>query len=150
MEDYALGTCAFEDDGKAVNVDRFLTLVRKYTTIEELTPAIVHEFIETIVVHEAEGGRKNRTQKMVIVYANMGAIDCAAALTDEADDNAAAAIVLDETTGDCVAPAHKIGESLTGHYHTKHYESPFAPFSSRVSNCRLSKFVCLPSFLGTI
>ncbi|MDL2254322.1 DUF4368 domain-containing protein, partial [Ruminococcaceae bacterium OttesenSCG-928-I18] len=99
-----LETAVAEDERKAVNVDRFLTLVRKYTTIGELTPAIVHEFIEKIVVHEAEGGRKNRTQKVEILYANVGAIDCAAALTagdaESSDTAAATAIVLtDEKTG---------------------------------------------------
>lgn len=99
----ALETAIAEDERKAVNVDRFLTLVRKYTAIEELTPAIVHEFIEKIVVHEAEGGRKNRTQKVEIVYANVGAIDCAAALAgeDAADtaENTDAIVLTEEKTG---------------------------------------------------
>ena len=96
----ALEAALAEDEQKAVNVDRFLTLVRKYTAIEELTPAIVHEFIEKIVVHEPQGGRtKDRTQKVEIFYANVGAIDCAAALEDEAAEATAAIVLAEEKTG---------------------------------------------------
>ena len=34
----------------SVNVDRFLALVRKYTDVRELTPEIIHEFVERIEV----------------------------------------------------------------------------------------------------
>ena len=42
------------EESQAVNADRFLSVVRRYTIIEELTPAIVHEFIDRILVHEPE------------------------------------------------------------------------------------------------
>jgi len=64
-----------EQEEKSVNVDRFLTVVRRYTTIEELTPAIVHEFIDRIIVHEPEQARGDRRQKVEIIYNNVGAVD---------------------------------------------------------------------------
>ena len=39
---------------KAMNVEYFLSLVRKYTDIQELTGEIIHEFVEKIIVFKAE------------------------------------------------------------------------------------------------
>jgi hypothetical protein len=58
-----------------INVEKFLATVRKYTEIEELTQAIVHEFIDKIIVHEPENPRKVRKQKIEIIYNNVGVID---------------------------------------------------------------------------
>ena len=62
-----------EQEEKSVNVDRFLSVVRRYTTIEELTPAIIHEFIDRIIAHEPEQARGDRRQKVEIIYNNIGA-----------------------------------------------------------------------------
>ena len=64
-----------ELEGEAVNVDKFLSVVRKYTEIEELSPAIVHEFIDRIIIHEPEKARGDRRQRVEIVYNNVGMID---------------------------------------------------------------------------
>ena len=64
-----------ELESEAVNVDKFLSVVRKYTEIEELTPAIVHEFIDRIIIHDPEQARGNRRQKVEIIYNNIGAVD---------------------------------------------------------------------------
>ena len=59
------------------NIDRFLQIVRKYTEVEELTPAIVNEFIDRIIVHDPEQARgKNRVQRVEIVYNNIGVVPC--------------------------------------------------------------------------
>jgi transposase len=63
------------EENQAVNVDRFLSVVRRYTEIETLTPAIVHEFIDRIIVHEPEQARGDRRQKVEIIYNNIGAVD---------------------------------------------------------------------------
>ena len=63
------------EESRAVNVDRFLSVVRRYTEIEKLTPAIVHEFIDRIIVHEPEQARGDRRQKVEIIYNNVGAVD---------------------------------------------------------------------------
>ena len=39
------------EERKSANVERFLSVVERYTEIPELTPCILHEFVEKIVVH---------------------------------------------------------------------------------------------------
>ena len=53
----------------------FLRTVRKYTEIKELTPTIVNELIEKIVVHQAQGTGKNKTQQLEIYYNFVGVLD---------------------------------------------------------------------------
>jgi len=62
-------------ESEAVNVDKFLSVVRRYTEIETLTPAIIHEFIDRIIIHDPEQSRGNRRQKVEIIYNNIGAVD---------------------------------------------------------------------------
>ena len=64
-----------EQERQNVNVDKFLSVVRRYTEIEKLTPAIVHEFIDRIIIHEPEQARGNRRQRVEIIYNNIGAFD---------------------------------------------------------------------------
>jgi DNA invertase Pin-like site-specific DNA recombinase len=59
---------------QTADVDSFLALVRRTTEIKKLTPAIVHEFIEKIIVHEPEQARGDRRQKVEIIYNNIGAV----------------------------------------------------------------------------
>lgn len=64
----------------AVNVDKFMSIVRKHTSFEELTPTLLREFVEKIVVHEtvaADGKRrgKQRTQEIEIYYSFVGKLD---------------------------------------------------------------------------
>ena len=55
--------------GARQNVERFLALAKKYNTITELTPTIINEFIDKIVVHEATGLGAERNQR-VDIYLN--------------------------------------------------------------------------------
>ena len=59
-----------EAEGKSANVDRFLSVVRQYTDIPELTPRILHEFVEKIVIHAATDphSKINRRQEVDIYY----------------------------------------------------------------------------------
>lgn len=58
---------------KAVNVERFLKIVEKYTDIKELTPEILREFVARIEVHERSEYRgKNATQQIDIYYNFIG------------------------------------------------------------------------------
>ena len=52
--------------------DKFIALVRKYTSFEELTPAMLHEFVDKIVVHEAERPRGQRNQRVDIYLSFIG------------------------------------------------------------------------------
>ncbi len=71
----ALETEISGQEQQTANVDSFLALVRRTTEIEKLTPAIVHEFIEKIIVYEPEQARGDRRQKVEIIYNNIGAVD---------------------------------------------------------------------------
>lgn len=62
----------FSLEEETVNIDKFLCIVRKYTEVEELTPAIIHEFIDKIIIHEPEKARGNRVQRVDIIYNNIG------------------------------------------------------------------------------
>ena len=53
----------------------FLRSVRRYTEIEELTHAILNELVEKIVVHQAQGVGKNKTQRLEIHYNFIGTLD---------------------------------------------------------------------------
>ena len=51
------------------NVERFIKLVKKYENITELTPAMINEFIDKILVHEPQGKGADRTTE-VEIYLN--------------------------------------------------------------------------------
>lgn len=53
---------------KSSDVTAFLKLVQKYEHIETLTPEIMHELIEKIVVHAPDKSRGKRTQQIDIYY----------------------------------------------------------------------------------
>ena len=64
----------------AANAGKFLAVVRKYTSFEELTPTLLREFVEKIVVHEAvalDGKKrgKQRTQAVEIYYSFVGKLE---------------------------------------------------------------------------
>ncbi len=52
-----------EFNADSVKADKFIELVRKYTSFEELTPAMLNELVDKVVVHEGEWseGRRGRT-----------------------------------------------------------------------------------------
>ena len=64
----------------SANVGKFMSIVHKYASFEELTPTLLREFVEKIVVHEAvalDGKRrgKQRTQAIEIYYSFVGKVD---------------------------------------------------------------------------
>ena len=65
-----------EQEEAADGIEKFLNTVSRYTTeIEKLTSAIVHEFIDKIIIHEPEQARGNRRQEVEIVYHRIGKVD---------------------------------------------------------------------------
>ena len=58
-------------ESKSANVDKFLSIVDRYTEIPELTPHILHEFVEKVVIHAATDphSKVNRRQE-VDIYSN--------------------------------------------------------------------------------
>ena len=60
----------------AGNVDKFMAVVRKYTSFEELTPTLLREFVEKIVVHECwKDEQGTRHQDIEIYYSFVGKVD---------------------------------------------------------------------------
>ncbi|MCL1795062.1 MAG: recombinase family protein, partial [Oscillospiraceae bacterium] len=52
---------AFNEDNE--RADKFVSLVRRYTRFEELTAPIINEFIDKVIVHEAEWSEQTETQR---------------------------------------------------------------------------------------
>ena len=67
-----LRTAISAEKETALNADHFLTLVRKYTEIPELTAEIIREFVEKIYVYKAEKVDGHRVQRIRIVYNCIG------------------------------------------------------------------------------
>ena len=62
------------------NAEKFMNVVRRHTTIEELTPTLLREFVEKIVVHESvalDGKRRGklRRQETEIYYSFVGKVE---------------------------------------------------------------------------
>ena len=57
----------FERD--SLNVERFMELVHRYTTFDELTTPMLHEFVDKVIVHEADRSTGERVQR-VDIYLN--------------------------------------------------------------------------------
>ena len=64
-------------ESQSANVDRFLSAVEQYTEIPELTPHILHEFVDKIVVHSASDphSRTKRRQEVDIYYKGIGILE---------------------------------------------------------------------------
>lgn len=60
---------------QAMNLDRFLAIVKKYTEIEKLTPTILNEFVEKIIVHAPDKSTGKRVQQVEISYNCVGVIE---------------------------------------------------------------------------
>ena len=56
------------------NVMRFMRSVRKYTEIIELTPEIVREFVQKVVVYQAEKINGRRMQRIDLYFNDVGQI----------------------------------------------------------------------------
>jgi len=55
-----------KSEAKKADTAKFINIVRKYTDLSELTPEIMHEFIEKIVIHAPDKSSGRRKQKIEI------------------------------------------------------------------------------------
>lgn len=63
-------------DSKQLNADRFIAIVDKYTNIDSLTPEIMSEFIDKVLVHKPiYDGNNKRHQTIEIYFNGIGAFD---------------------------------------------------------------------------
>lgn len=73
-KEIALQSALEEQNTKSQNTEKFLAIVKKYTDIQEITPVLLHELIEKIVVHEADKSTGERLQQVDIHYNFVGVI----------------------------------------------------------------------------
>lgn len=63
------------DEKKSVDTNSFVNKVKKYTEISELTPEILNEFIEKILIHQQERADGKKYQQIDIYYNGIGIIN---------------------------------------------------------------------------
>lgn len=56
------------NEQKRADVEKFLDIIRSRTQVKELTPEVMHEFIEKIVVYAPDKSSGHRQQRIDIVY----------------------------------------------------------------------------------
>ncbi|HBG1964574.1 Recombinase [Clostridioides difficile] len=66
-----------EEKVNKIDVKHFISLIRKYKEPTEISDLMFHELIDKIVVYEAEGVGKSRTQKVDIYFNYVGQVDIA-------------------------------------------------------------------------
>lgn len=64
---------SYETD--SVRADNFITLVKRYTDFTELSASIINEFVDRIIVHEADKSSGKRLQRVDIRFNFIGAFD---------------------------------------------------------------------------
>ena len=67
---------------KTTDLTQFISNVKKYTEITELTPEILNELIEKILVHQAEKVNGKKVQEIDIYYRGVGIISFPVSLED--------------------------------------------------------------------
>ena len=70
-----LSTIVHAAQTQSVNVQSFLKIVKKCTQPTELTPALLREFVEKIVVHAPDKSSGHRVQRIDVHYNFIGEID---------------------------------------------------------------------------
>ena len=71
----SLRTLVGSVEAEEVNVQSFLKIVKKYTEPTELTPLLLREFVEKIVVHAPDKSSGHRVQQIDVHYNFIGEID---------------------------------------------------------------------------
>ena len=67
---------------KDTDITQFISNVKKYTKITELTPEILNELIEKILIHQAEKVDGKKVQEIDIYYRGVGIISFPVSLDD--------------------------------------------------------------------
>ena len=62
-------------ESTSVNVSGFLKAAQRYTDFDELTPSMLHDLIEKIIVHEGDKSSGHREQRIEIYYTFIGAAE---------------------------------------------------------------------------
>ncbi len=77
LQNRAIELQSFLDSAKeqSLNAEHFLSLVRKYTDINELDAEIIRQFIEKIIVYKAEKLDGHRQQHIEVIFNCIGAVE---------------------------------------------------------------------------
>jgi DNA invertase Pin-like site-specific DNA recombinase len=59
----------------SVRTDKFIELVNRYTEFDEFSAALLNEFVERVIVHEADKSTGTRTQEVEIIFNFIGKFD---------------------------------------------------------------------------
>ena len=61
-----------EQEEQSENIDRFISKVRKYLDLEELTPAVLNDMVKAVYVHAPDKSKGHREQQIDISYDLVG------------------------------------------------------------------------------
>ncbi len=61
-----------QQEEQAGNIDRFISKVRKYLDLDELTPAILNDMVKAVYVHVPDKSSGHREQQIDISYDLVG------------------------------------------------------------------------------
>ena len=64
------------------DITQFISNVKKYTEIDELTPEILNELIEKIIIHQTEKINGKKVQEIDIYYKGIGIISFPVSIND--------------------------------------------------------------------
>ena len=76
-------------DNDSLRADKFLDLAKRYTDFTELTTPIIHEFVDKVIVHEADKSSGKREQRVDIYLNFIGQFQPPIESESEQDDTAA-------------------------------------------------------------
>jgi len=85
-----LQTALEQFDSDSLRADKFLELAKRYQNFDELTAPMLHEFVDKIIVHEADRSSGKREQQIEIHlnYIGQFAIPCEAETETDAEKEA--------------------------------------------------------------
>lgn len=61
-----------EQEEQSENIDRFISKVRKYLDLDELTPAVLNDMVKAVYVHAPDKSKRHREQQIDISYDLVG------------------------------------------------------------------------------
>ena len=74
--------CSINKEKKETDLTQFISNVKKYTEITELTQEILNELIEKIIIHQTEKINGKKVQEIDIYYRGVGIISFPVSLDD--------------------------------------------------------------------
>ena len=63
-----------DNQQKSININKFTDKIHKYTEIKELTPEIINQFIDKIMIHDFHKGDGKYERKIDIYYNGVGIV----------------------------------------------------------------------------